>query len=50
MTEENVTQNKILSFIYSQMKKLDNKEITAEEAKAQALLASEAIKCITIYQ
>lgn len=43
--EAPVNNKSLFAFIANQMKKLDNKEVTAEEAKAMAALAGQAGRC-----
>lgn len=41
------TNNKsVLHFLFDQMEKLDNKEITVDEAKAQAAIAKQVNNCM----
>ena len=41
------TNNKsVLHFLYAQMEKLDKKEITVDEAKAQAAIAKQVNNCM----
>lgn len=41
-----VNNKSLLHFVFDTMEKLNNKEITEQEAKAQALLAKQANNCL----